>query len=542
MVRNQQVEATLSVVNGHDRLLLLGKPGSGKTTFTKFVVLSALKNELEKPHLPIWVGLKAFADSGEPLFEHIIKIFDQSGLGHHLTKAYLQILLESGNCVVLLDGLDEVTARPREVIMDISQFVKAFPGNKYVLTCRLSSYNHAFGDFTTVELADLTDEQVQEYVKRWYKKKTDVADKFWRCLNDPANAGVKELATIPILLNLLCITFGEHMQFPINKAELYEKALAILLSSWDAERAIQREEVYKGLSLDRKEVMLSRMAYATFSRQEYFVEKERLESLIRDYIGNLLGSNQRALREDSAAVLQCIAAYHGLLVERSASVFSFSHLTFQEYFTAKHIVITATEGSLAKLVEVGLFDPVWREVFLLVASKIGNAGPMLRMVREALSELAKKNRILLVMLSDAHKIARLSSEYSRSVCVACALHAIVNRIIDIDTSLGTPKHNLMQCAAALTDLFMELSTGKYSSNLTNPDYTGTPMMVRNKFIYVERLDRRFEFDSGSDRDLSNYVAGTKILLDCLNSDAYLDKKERYNLLNGLMEEGRQENF
>jgi predicted NACHT family NTPase len=44
-----------------------------------------------------------------------------------------------------------------------------------------------------------------------------------------------------------------------------------------------------------------------------------------------------ALQLDSEAVLKSIEWQHGLLVERSRRIYSFSHLTFQEYFTARHI-------------------------------------------------------------------------------------------------------------------------------------------------------------------------------------------------------------
>jgi predicted NACHT family NTPase len=64
-----------------------------------------------------------------------------------------------------------------------------------------------------------------------------------------------------------------------------------------------------------------------------------VEQHIIDYIRNLPGAqeDEEALQLDSEAVLKSIEAQHGLLVERARGIYSFSHLTFQEYFTAKQI-------------------------------------------------------------------------------------------------------------------------------------------------------------------------------------------------------------
>ena len=43
----------------------------------------------------------------------------------------------------------------------------------------------------------------------------------------------KELASIPLLLVLLCMAFDETMEFPTNRAELYQEAIDALLNGGD---------------------------------------------------------------------------------------------------------------------------------------------------------------------------------------------------------------------------------------------------------------------------------------------------------------------
>ena len=78
--------------------------------------------------------------------------------------------------------------------------------------------------------------------------------------------GIRELATSPILLTLLCLVFEEWGAFPANRSELYKEGLDVLLKKWDVKRNIERDQVYQQLSLKRKEDLLSQIAIDTFER------------------------------------------------------------------------------------------------------------------------------------------------------------------------------------------------------------------------------------------------------------------------------------
>ncbi|MHC5733149.1 MAG: signal transduction protein, partial [Nostoc sp.] len=74
-------------------------------------------------------------------------------------------------------------------------------------------------------------------------------------------------------------------------------------------------------------------------------------------IGEFLGIERR----ESQGVLRAIASQHGLLIERAHKVWSFSHLTFQEYLVAKWFCDKQNWQSLASQIR----NKHWREVFLL---------------------------------------------------------------------------------------------------------------------------------------------------------------------------------
>jgi len=193
-----------------------------------------------------------------------------------------------------------------------------------------------------------------------------------------------------LLLTMLCLAFDELMDFPKNRAELYKEALDALLKKWDSSRGIEREDIYRYLSLKRKEGMLSYISAATFPKGEYFLPQHVLEKYIASYIQNLSDRNlpemeDKTLDPDSTIILKAIEAHHGLFVERARGIYSFSHLTFQEYFTALYLVSTRS-GTLKSIIEEYFPDNKWREVFLLATGMLMDADEFLEMMQHQLYE------------------------------------------------------------------------------------------------------------------------------------------------------------
>jgi hypothetical protein len=86
-----------------------------------------------------------------------------------------------------------------------------------------------------------------------------------------------------------------------------------------------------------------------------------------------------------------------ILVERARQTYSFLHLTFQEYLTAKFIV---DNGSVEKLIKYHLTNKKWREVFLLISGLLpGRKGAddlLLGMEKQAMRRLSSPIIIKLV--------------------------------------------------------------------------------------------------------------------------------------------------
>ena len=236
--------------------------------------------------------------------------------------------------------------------------------------------------------------------------------------------------------------FGEIADFPANRSELYKEGLDILLKKWDGKRNIQRDQLYKNLSLKRKEDLLSQIALTTFEQKDYFFKQKTLEAYISDFIRNLpnVDSDPEILRMDSEAVLKSIEAQHGLFVERAKSIYSFSHLSFHEYFAARELVDSATpealETSLKSLVK-HLNDPRWREVFLLTAGMMHQPTQLLTLMKQQINHLLGQDfQIQQCLLWVNRKSASISALHQPLVLRAFYLDLEMARLLNSDRLLN----------------------------------------------------------------------------------------------------------
>jgi predicted NACHT family NTPase len=368
----------LKAVEHHSKLMVLGKPGAGKTTFLKYLALQCISGQFQPTRVPIFIALNQFAKTRNHL--DLLEFITQELGNSAIKNTKINELLSSGSFLVLLDGLDEVReVELKRISREIERFSEHFSANHFVVTCRIAARENILEKFTKVEISDFDNEQTATFVRNWFaRRKNPVeSEKFIQKLND--NERLQELATNPLLLIFLCLRFEELLDFPSNMAEFYHEGSNILLRKWDAKRNIVRDQIYKNLSSLRKEDLLSYIALKTFEQENYFFTQENVKRYISDYIQTLpdVPNDLQSLTLNSEAILKLIEAQHGLLVERARSIYSFSHLTFHEYFTARSIARSANISSGFQELISHLTEKRWWEVFLLTCNMLVNADELL---------------------------------------------------------------------------------------------------------------------------------------------------------------------
>lgn len=363
------------------KLFILGKPGAGKTTFLKYLALQA--DQLKK--LPIFVSLNEWAESRLDLLPFIEQQFTICQFPS--ARDFIEQLFQQGKALVLFDGLDEVNEAADKRLMTsrtLANFSQQYYKNDIIITCRIAATDFSFDKFTYVELADFTNEQAEAFVRKWFAESPKTADNFWQELQHDSRRGLQELAHSPLLLTLLCLNYEETLTFPARRVEIYEEALEALLKKWDSSRGIKRDEVYKGLSLGRKRQLLAFVAADYFQRGQIFFPQLELARKMEVFLARLSAIESGPTPEGDV-IIKAIEAQHGLLVERAKGIYSFSHLTLQEYFTARYIH-EHSEPNIVKSLMTHAADPQWREVFLLTSSLLSEGDDFFRDFRITLDD------------------------------------------------------------------------------------------------------------------------------------------------------------
>ena len=392
--RDDGKEDGLLWANQKQYLMVLGDPGIGKSTFLRKVGLEALKgNQGSYQHslTPVLLELKNFKENEiniQALIEEEFKICGFPNVEKNISNK-----LEKGELLILLDGLDEVpTANVNNVIEKIKDFVDRHYKNRFILSCRTAARTH-LQRFTDIEIVEFDDQQIQSFIEHWFSSeldcKNETAKNCWELLQKEEYKSAKELAHTPLLLTFLCLVYDENQSFPTNRSRLYQDALRILLEKWSAEKRLpNRGLVYENLSIEQEEILLSEIAYQNFVADKLFLEKREIVKQIKDHLKQNLNAPQHL---DGEKVLKTIEIEQGILVERARDIYSFSHLTLQEYLTAQYIY---DNDLIEEAVKNHITETRWQEVFLLVAGLMrGKADKLLLAMEKEAQEYAKNAKL-----------------------------------------------------------------------------------------------------------------------------------------------------
>ena len=369
----------MRVANDEQYLMVLGVPGVGKSTFLRKVGLEALKGEdgnFEDQCIPVFLELKRFTKDPVDIEAWITEEFKVCG--HPYPEQWANSKLKSDELLILFDGLDEVP-KPNvsNVINKIKDFARQYSQNRFVVSCRVGDYTGGFANFTVVEMADFDDSQIQAYINNWFasasNRNMETAQRCWQALDTSEHQAIKALAQNPLSLALLCQVYEDSQDFPASQTILYEKILNIFLKKWAAEKNVSRDlPMSPYLAIPTVKELLSEIAAENFKADRLVFSENELIDQIQEFYQRRVDIYSGF---DASEILDSILVDPGLFVERASGIYSFSHLTFQEYLTANYIV--GPPQSIQELVDEHLHDDRWREVFLLTSGLMHTADDLL---------------------------------------------------------------------------------------------------------------------------------------------------------------------
>lgn len=509
---NKQRLPALEVVNTRASLFILGRPGAGKTTFLRYLAIQACKGVI--PLTPIFVTLKDWSDSGLPIEPYIAKQFDLCGFPR--AEPFVTALLNRGDAIVLLDGLDEVSeegSKRNQTIKEVVALSTKYRKCQFCLTCRTAATDYSFEHFTYLEVADFNEQQQQHFLKQWYGENSDQFQRFLSGWQDVNNAGIRELGKTPLLLTLMCLAFDETLQFPTRQVDVYREAIDALLRKWDASRLIGRDTFYKNLSFIRREHLLEYIASHFYFNSKTVFFKQDIEKYILDFLSGL-PDKEKSEESDAGLVLRQIEAQHGLIVERAKNIYSFSHLTLQEYFTASYLVKAHDDKLLDQIVSIALKDQKWREVVLYTVALLPSADPILQ--RMAGQLIAMRGNEPGVVRFLAYCYCK-NIEESRKSIDGYAISEVLERIVTANTNGTHPPLTFAETtkiAEHITKIrgFLSTRAGRYEFGNAAPIFSVAAQVISERPSFVSKL---LGGHRARPEEFSAYLYACRLMVECL---------------------------
>ncbi|MBV1800662.1 HEAT repeat domain-containing protein [Siccirubricoccus sp. G192] len=346
------------------RVVLLGDPGSGKTTFTRWIATAYL---LRLKHDPSWKDLPEVGSLPDTdLLPILIRCrdlrpADMAGdlntlLGRSFRSneldptesadlvPYLRGVVDAGTALLVLDGLDEIND-PRErakFCERVDQLAQAKPQLRIVATSRIVGYRdmgrRLARGFLHATLADLAGSEKDAFARQWcaLTERPERRDAAARELIAEIHSSdrIERLTGSPILLTTMALVKRKVGKLPQRRADLYEEAIDVLLN--------MRPEVDRPIEWREAVPQLAYLAYAMCDRGVQQLDETEIVRLLEDMRSEHPAAHDVRARSPED-FLRVVEARTGLLYQagrrrisgRQTPVYEFRHLTFQEYLAAR---------------------------------------------------------------------------------------------------------------------------------------------------------------------------------------------------------------
>jgi formylglycine-generating enzyme required for sulfatase activity len=417
--RLSEPQPVLDLLGKSSGLVLLGDPGSGKTTFLKFLALHLATGQAEDlglgAYLPVLIPLSAYANAlartkkNFPLDLFLARYFEERGLDLPLSPLFKE-RLERGGLLVLFDGLDEVRELKRRtlVVEQVQDFYRRHrkAGNKFVLTSRVVGYREvrpAEEGLAEATLVDFDGEEIESFVDKWTAAIEKAASGDTKIAQAEAarereellasvrgNPGVRSLAANPLLLTILALMKRQGIALPDRRVELYQRYVETLLKHWNLARSLAGRPVG---DLDLMETLRILQPLALWMH-----ETSPGVGLVKE--GDLHRELERIFRErgqkdpERAAeqFLADVRDHTSLLLDRGGRQYGFIHLTFQEYLAAAALAQKGQQdvGPIVDALAPHVGEAPWHEVSLLTFGYLGLVQQRDEAAGAALDELLKR--------------------------------------------------------------------------------------------------------------------------------------------------------
>jgi len=344
------------------RMVVLGDPGSGKTTMLYQLLLGAARRaqyDATAP-LPIVLSLPALARSGQWTKETLPQFMKDTleGMNQSLPDVqtptdFAQLLtreIERGAAFLCLDGLDEVTPSQRRGILGwIATLAPPVSSAAIIVGSRFTDYRE--GDlphehYTEWELESLTletrsalaDALIPQLCQALYPDRpfSDALNATQLIEHIGKGPAVSWWGDNPLLLTLAAFAFVKRGgSLPRRRVELYDDVVKSLI-----EVRLKRDGLYTDFTLRNTYDLLTAVSLYVFTHVGQVFTVKNLTDALRANADSLLISGEEETNRQYLRVIRS-----GLLEPQASHTYKFRHPTFQEFLAGAELAALLAESA-----------------------------------------------------------------------------------------------------------------------------------------------------------------------------------------------------
>jgi len=382
------------VFSFYGQVVLLGAPGSGKSTAMRYLASSlaaASTVEFERIpgkledfgwnrgiFLPIVISLADFVRSQSlgPTANDLWDFFQTQIRAVAGAVPAIKAALTKGRAVVLLDDLDLISAEKQETVLKAClDFVRLYSSSRYVLACRESEYRSKVADmlpgFHSATISPLIVDKVEEFAENWYAALRSLGSDVPQGAADDLKNAIRrsdaaQLAQSPLLLTQMALIHSAGGKLPEDRVSLYSEVVRLLFARLNkaAEDSSPDRIEFDRDSLDILENWLHEISYVGLMKarlENSGVDKSRAVQLMQRRLG---GDVMKARQLCDLAESRL-----GLVIEEDGALV-FPHRSFQEYFAGCYLQSQRDFISRGVDIARGNFAK-WRGTFTMAVALAG---------------------------------------------------------------------------------------------------------------------------------------------------------------------------
>jgi hypothetical protein len=317
------------------KIVVKGSPGSGKSILLRHLALTYAQRPrslLIRDSVPILVELNRLNNPSVTLRSELARELTTKGFPK--PDYFLARGLKRGNLLLLLDGLDEVSASQRPAVArQFRDLVEEFPAVRLIVTCRTQVYKGELCAVVdrTLDIQSFSDQQIRRFLRSWapdMRAHGKSVDQLMRALLE--RPAIMLLARNPLMLTIIAWLYTDtNVLLPQSRSEFYRKSTELLLYDWKPEA--------NAFQLVPKQLVLRDLALHFEDSTDQWKQDRRsldVQTVLRRMAAVLPSLNIDS-KDCAVPLLDEIVQRSGLLLAiDNGERYQFAHLTLQEYFAA----------------------------------------------------------------------------------------------------------------------------------------------------------------------------------------------------------------